>query len=1234
MRKIIPALLFLLSMAGIAYGQVQIPIVGGVVTLDPNISSTFKVFVTQQINSVILINPPSQGTRQITITVFFSQDSTGHAVIFGNNLLNAPTVSTQPNAITLVSTQFDSNTNTWVFLSTGNSQPPSGFPRWDQLLNPNIGIAPDFGGNTFTFTNGAWNLNSFNLGLPQSAGFTATANFQIGCDLTLLNCHLWNGADNVVALFPAASTFTHGDVLGVSIVAGQETLQDLAPVNASSGNTFWLVTMASPLDGDVSCWDTTGPPFVNNCTPGAVDTSIAGATSAYPITFADQLTTIDHDSAGSASVTVTLPTADTLGLNPGFVFIYSNHSTHIDTITPTTWTINGGATLPVPVNSFCRVRVDPNSATGWISDCANSAAAVSATSPIVLTAGNISCPTCGTGTGNLSGTLISGRVPVASGANALTNSSMSDDLTNTVKATDGLSVVTNSLDRQIANANPGSTTHRAVCINTSSLAITCGTTALTGVAGTADEGAGNSGNVQVCMIGQCIAEFDGNATLGNWAILSTITAGRFHDTGSTTEPTGAQAFFIYTTNSGGAGGTANVGILNPDVTSGGANGGGRGTNVQVNGTASKATLNLNGTTPAADANNQLLTFKSSASGSTTSSSVEVPLATTAQAGILQLPTSAGVMGSNSSAQAIAANQTNIDAAGYVAGGGTANAQTATLSPAITAYTNGLRVCWLPTAANSTTTPTLAVNGLTATTIVKVGGAALAANDLTTTAVACAIKDSTNFELQNPQTTTAAGITSVNAATGPALTITGVGSAGVSTSGNIITVTGINGPPSPTVNTITGTTYTVPNSDNSWRDKFTSSSAVAVTLPQANTITSSPFVATRFNTTIGSCTVCTTSAFSQSAGNYLIVFINYQNTNTISSVTDTAGDTFTLLQSPVPNSVYSDANSTYIAKSIAASGSNTITVNISGTTTMGVVVNEYTGMTDDKSAQTINPAGSSSATVTVSNPSEVAIGFVGGPGACPSGWTFRGNAGSGIIATCEKLLSGVASTTLSVVGANTSATIVDYGITGISSFTAGWYVVFENANSPLVTITPTTSTIFVDGVSKSSLQISRGRWCAVMSDGANYDAFCGGTVIGLPSAIHATGQTAAISTATLCAASPGACDQAGQYHLHFDFIETGTACGTPGTGGVTFLLTWTDTNGTAHSAVSLAMDDSASIVATSGTFTFRSTLAAAWASGDFNISTNGSVIQYATGYTACSVGTGTYQLDAAVTKLQY
>ncbi len=88
---------------------------------------------------------------------------------------------------------------------------------------------------------------------------------------------------------------------------------------------------------------------------------------------------------------------------------------------------------------------------------------------------------------------------------------------------------------------------------------------------------------------------------------------------------------------------------------------------------------------------------------------------------------------------------------YAAGGGTAQAQTATYSPALT-LTQGQWACWLPTAANTGADPTFAPNGLTAHTIVKAGGA-LVANDIITTAQACAIYNTTGtqWELQNPQT---------------------------------------------------------------------------------------------------------------------------------------------------------------------------------------------------------------------------------------------------------------------------------------------------------------------------------------------------------------------------------------------------------------------------------------------------------------------------------------------------
>jgi len=113
---------------------------------------------------------------------------------------------------------------------------------------------------------------------------------------------------------------------------------------------------------------------------------------------------------------------------------------------------------------------------------------------------------------------------------------------------------------------------------------------------------------------------------------------------------------------------------------------------------------------------------------------------------------------------LSASATDISGVLYGVGGGIGQAQTVTLTPAITALSTGLVVCWTPAAANTLTAPTLAVSGLTAKAITKLGTTALVANDLTATAVACAVYDGTEFQLQNPQ-----------AQTGNAATVTSIGS---------------------------------------------------------------------------------------------------------------------------------------------------------------------------------------------------------------------------------------------------------------------------------------------------------------------------------------------------------------------------------------------------------------------------------------------------------------------------
>src|SRR5574343_1836492 len=100
----------------------------------------------------------------------------------------------------------------------------------------------------------------------------------------------------------------------------------------------------------------------------------------------------------------------------------------------------------------------------------------------------------------------------------------------------------------------------------------------------------------------------------------------------------------------------------------------------------------------------------------------------------------------------AAGQVQDGKLNWVDGGGTADAITATYSPAITALVDGQLCCVRATAANATTTPTFAPNGLTARDIVKDGGDAVAVGDIVADGHELILRydlTNTRWELLNP-----------------------------------------------------------------------------------------------------------------------------------------------------------------------------------------------------------------------------------------------------------------------------------------------------------------------------------------------------------------------------------------------------------------------------------------------------------------------------------------------------
>lgn len=108
---------------------------------------------------------------------------------------------------------------------------------------------------------------------------------------------------------------------------------------------------------------------------------------------------------------------------------------------------------------------------------------------------------------------------------------------------------------------------------------------------------------------------------------------------------------------------------------------------------------------------------------------------------------------------------------WIAAGGTADAITATYAPAVTALVDGMELTFRASAANATTTPTFAPNGLTAHTITKKGGSALVAGDIAAALAEYRLRynlANTRWELLNPSV---GGVTSVGLSIPGIFTIT-------------------------------------------------------------------------------------------------------------------------------------------------------------------------------------------------------------------------------------------------------------------------------------------------------------------------------------------------------------------------------------------------------------------------------------------------------------------------------
>jgi hypothetical protein len=125
-------------------------------------------------------------------------------------------------------------------------------------------------------------------------------------------------------------------------------------------------------------------------------------------------------------------------------------------------------------------------------------------------------------------------------------------------------------------------------------------------------------------------------------------------------------------------------------------------------------------------------------------------------------------------------------------------------------------------------------------------------------------------------------------------------------------------------------------------------------------------------------------------------------------------------------------------------------------------------------------------------------------------------------------------------------------------------------------------------------------------------------------VSVMGQTAAISSSTLCASAT--CG-AGQYEVNY-YMDSTVACTTAGSAAASLTLGWTDeTNAkTLQAPLSGTGISGGNSLTLGSTANFGSGSVTFWSAGGANLT-------YSSSYTACTTGTGTYALRVAVRQLQ-
>lgn len=349
----------------------------------------------------------------------------------------------------------------------------------------------------------------------------------------------------IIPTLSAGGSYTTGDIVGVSNVAGQITLIDLGPVNGTVGASFVQVTTTNILNGDTICWNAAGSNWIN-CTPG-VPPTIISATS-YTVSCAnDRGSYLIFTAATTTSVTI--PQASTTGPCDANFFFFGRAINADAVLTPTTSTINdgsgAGASITIHAGYGTSIFSDPT-APGFYYARVN---------------------------------------PFREGSNPLMSLEGFD--VNTAGGYDWQSP---------NNASPGTVLNKMACDDGTGKLQTCAfaSAATNNPVGVATTGInatpGTTGNTGICFIGFCKVIFDATAVGNNFAQLSTTVNGDLHDTGSTARPTNGLPYWYIFSGCTGAGCTAVIRNLAPSELNATAVGGKN--VVQINGVTSQPVVNF------------------------------------------------------------------------------------------------------------------------------------------------------------------------------------------------------------------------------------------------------------------------------------------------------------------------------------------------------------------------------------------------------------------------------------------------------------------------------------------------------------------------------------------------------------------------------------------------------------------------------------------------------------------